>query len=320
MKQLLAGFKPPQQEVHIKDSTGALTDLTLREAVDNLGMAIKTDLLSLFEDDRKMKNLRFQEVFHLMESNKNLINEHIAQQFESHKALTKAFVNKEVAERTVGDNSILSQLNKRLDGIDTLFDTKLKDEVTIMSEKLKEQSASIEQEKLNNVEARQKMTDSMQAMGEEQASKLAKIEGDIAKNMQDATAKQEEELKKIENDVKADVKEQKERIDDTEVKITMNEMINKVALDLMDDKFEEALQEVATSIDNYVGIVNETSNKQYEDFNNSLKKAFEQNLEKIQNVITNLHEELETSKTKLTAMEKEMNEIDFNAKKSVEDV
>jgi len=55
-------------------------------------------------------------------------------------------------------------------------------------------------------------------------------------------------------------------------------MINKVAQDHMDEKFEEALQEVATSIDNYVGIVNETSNKQYDDFNNNLKKAFGQNL------------------------------------------
>ncbi len=64
--------------MHIKDSTGTLTDLTLREAVDNLGMGLKSDLLSLFEDDRKLKNIRFQEVFHLMESNKNLINEHIA--------------------------------------------------------------------------------------------------------------------------------------------------------------------------------------------------------------------------------------------------
>lgn len=63
----------------MKDAvTGALSELTLKEAVDNMGMAIKTDLLSLFEDDRKLKNIRFQEVFHLMESNKNLINEHIA--------------------------------------------------------------------------------------------------------------------------------------------------------------------------------------------------------------------------------------------------
>ena len=51
----------------------------------------------------------------------------------------KAFVNKEVAERTVGDNSILSQLNRRLDGIDALFDGKLKDEVKIMQERLTEQ-------------------------------------------------------------------------------------------------------------------------------------------------------------------------------------
>jgi hypothetical protein len=36
-----------------------LNDLTLREAVDNMGMGLKADLLSLFEDDRKMKNIRF---------------------------------------------------------------------------------------------------------------------------------------------------------------------------------------------------------------------------------------------------------------------
>jgi len=42
-------------------------------------MALKSDLLQLIEEDRKMKNIRFHEVFNLMESNKNLINEHIAQ-------------------------------------------------------------------------------------------------------------------------------------------------------------------------------------------------------------------------------------------------
>jgi hypothetical protein len=47
-----------------------LNELTLKEAVDNMGMSLKADLLSLFEDDRKMKNIRFQEVFHLIDSNK----------------------------------------------------------------------------------------------------------------------------------------------------------------------------------------------------------------------------------------------------------
>lgn len=73
-----------------------------------------------------------------MDSNKNLINEHIAQQFETLKALMKAYVCKEVAERTSGDESILGQINKRLNGMDVLFDNKLKDEVKIMSDKLQE--------------------------------------------------------------------------------------------------------------------------------------------------------------------------------------
>jgi hypothetical protein len=49
----------------------------LKEAVDNMGMGLKADLLALFEDDRKLKNIRFQEVFHLIDSNKQLLNEHI---------------------------------------------------------------------------------------------------------------------------------------------------------------------------------------------------------------------------------------------------
>lgn len=108
----------------------------MNEAIKNLGHSIKTDLLSLFEEDRKMKNVRFHEVFHLMETDKNLVNEHIAQQFESLKALMKAFVGKEVAERTSGDNSILSQINQRVSGMDDLFDSKLKDEIKIVNQRL----------------------------------------------------------------------------------------------------------------------------------------------------------------------------------------
>lgn len=101
-----------------------------------MGMALKADLLQLFEDDRKMKNIRFQEVFHLIDSNKNLLNEHIAQQFESLKALTRAFVNKEVAERASGDTTILAQVNKRLDGFDAVFDAKIKKDIREMTDQL----------------------------------------------------------------------------------------------------------------------------------------------------------------------------------------
>jgi hypothetical protein len=118
--------------------------MTLREAVDNMGMSLKADLLSLFEDDRKMKNIRFQEVFHLIDSNKSLLNEHISQQFESLKALTRAFVNKEVAERTSGDNSILSQVNKRLDGFDAVFESKIKEDIRELAKELKDNMAHLD--------------------------------------------------------------------------------------------------------------------------------------------------------------------------------
>lgn len=50
----------------------------------------------------------------------------------------KAFVSKEVAERSTGDESILSQMSKRLDGIDAFLESKLMEESKIMHDKLVE--------------------------------------------------------------------------------------------------------------------------------------------------------------------------------------
>jgi hypothetical protein len=44
------------------------------------------------------------------------------------KALLKAFVSKEIAERTSGDESILRSLNKRMDGLDDYLEGKLTEE------------------------------------------------------------------------------------------------------------------------------------------------------------------------------------------------
>ena len=43
----------------MKVGSDHLGELTLKEAVDNMGMGLKADLLGLFEDDRKLKNIRF---------------------------------------------------------------------------------------------------------------------------------------------------------------------------------------------------------------------------------------------------------------------
>ena len=50
--------------------------------------------------------------------------------------MTRAFVNKEVAERASGDNSILAQVNKRLDGFDQVFDAKIKRDIKEMAGEL----------------------------------------------------------------------------------------------------------------------------------------------------------------------------------------
>lgn len=44
---------------------------------------MKAEVLQLLEDEKRMKNLKFNDVFNLIENNKNLQNELITQQFES---------------------------------------------------------------------------------------------------------------------------------------------------------------------------------------------------------------------------------------------
>lgn len=58
--------------------------------------------------------MRFTEVYNLLESNKNNQTELINQQFESQKALVKAIINKEVAERTVADEELLTVFNQKV--------------------------------------------------------------------------------------------------------------------------------------------------------------------------------------------------------------
>ena len=114
--------KMKQVSVPLVQTTAAkqesiVKELDMKEQFDNLSVTLRADLLSLLDEDKKLKNIRFEELFHLMESNKGLINEHIQQQFESMRALMKAFVAKEVAERVSGERSLVDMVNKRLDQV-----------------------------------------------------------------------------------------------------------------------------------------------------------------------------------------------------------
>ena len=71
---------------------------------------------------------------------------------------------------------------------------------------------------------------------------------------------------------------QKKRFEDIEVKAVMNDMLNKVSQDYMDTKFENSIMEIVKSLSGYVGTVNDTSSKQYEDFNKNLRESFSMSL------------------------------------------
>ena len=49
-----------KNEAKVKTSDpGTLNEQALKEAVEALGMGLKSELLDLFEEDRHMKNIRF---------------------------------------------------------------------------------------------------------------------------------------------------------------------------------------------------------------------------------------------------------------------
>jgi hypothetical protein len=123
------------------------------------------------------------------------------------------------------------------------------------------------------------MEEKQAKMKEEQEKEMKALEFKLQRQAEDSQKKQEEVIDTNKKELKADLKKAEDQIEEDEVKACAAWMIDRVSQDYMDDKFEEALQEVAGSIDQYVGIVNDTSTKQYDDFNKNLKAAFEKNLQ-----------------------------------------
>jgi hypothetical protein len=53
----------------------------------------------MIENDKRLKNIRFDEIYNLIENNKSIQHELMSLQFDNQKALLKAITNKEQAER-----------------------------------------------------------------------------------------------------------------------------------------------------------------------------------------------------------------------------
>lgn len=61
----------------------------------------------------------------------------------------------------------------------------------------------------------------------------------------------------------------------------MDKCVAMGSIQALETKYDLSISEVASAIDQYVGVVNETSNKQYEDFNTKLKGDFKASIEQI---------------------------------------
>lgn len=96
--------------------------------------------------------------------------------------------------------------------------------------------------------------------------------------------------------------------------------MTKASLDATDEKFEDALKEVAESIDQYIGVVTDTSKNQYEDFNKNLKNEFGKNLGQIQELMNQLRTELDESNKEIVDLKKELNKVDVENQQRLDEV
>lgn len=73
----------------------ALKEKNMLEYIDTMINNLKLQLQSELEEDKALKNNRFDEITRLIHTHKSLLDEHIQQQGESLKALLKANLNEE---------------------------------------------------------------------------------------------------------------------------------------------------------------------------------------------------------------------------------
>lgn len=335
-------------------------NLNIYEKIEDAKLKLQKEFIDKIEKEKRQRNDRIAELNSLMESNKNLINEHIRNQIESLKSLNKALIAKESSERTKEYENLMKILSARIDGVDKSLHNKIDEEIEKLNvvlltfknefdsvkqshdKHLEVHDAAIEDNAQNINDHYQEHKEAIYNLEREQQLKLRKaikkISEDIeiralVNSMSEHVAAQERgrKMMQLQDEIDKQFIETKKSIRNTEKTITKrlaalelvstnDNIITRAAIDGLDQKFEEALQEVASSIDNYIGVVNDTSNKQYEDFNKNLKSEFGKNLEQIQDILNNLRDEIDGQKEKVNDIEKSVNQVEVGNKKDLDRV
>lgn len=95
----------------------------------------------------------------------------------------------------------------------------------------------------------------------------------------------------------------------------MNEMVNKIAQDTTEEKFDAMFNDVEKALLSLVQTTHNTINEKLEEMNETLRGSVAENINKLQDIIKGLNAEVQENKEKLAKNEKEINDVDFNAKK-----
>jgi hypothetical protein len=90
--------------------------------------SLKFELSNDIDDERTRKNNRLDEVTRLINTHKSLLDEHVRQQGESLKALLKANLNEESAQRHREDDKIIQIMNKRIEAMERYLENKVPEE------------------------------------------------------------------------------------------------------------------------------------------------------------------------------------------------
>ena len=323
-------------------------DLQTNERLDGEILNIRNEMNKELEDEKRIRSHRLNDITDLVETTKNMLNEHVTQQIESVKALTKAVYNKENAERHRADETMSIALGQRLDAVDKMLTSRLTDEIEKMNVRVETHRAEFVEVRDNHEERLQQVhtksnenRDMIQENEKNTKEALYKMERDCAEKMENFEEKveREAEVRSVMNALVAQVsdeafevraqqiyqqteealKDHRECLDALQVQHTTEYLANRATLDAMDDKFEEALQEVANSIDGYIAVMQEANKKQYEEFNKSLKEKFGENIAQVQEHLAKMREELDQQREKIQSVEVNLNEVDYNAKKGLEE-
>ena len=247
-----------------------------------------------------------------MQSYKGLLDEHVKHQAESIRALLRASINRETAERHLENERLTKMCKKLVDAAQLNVESQLGQEVEklIMRIEMNKTEFTLLRDKhesrLQHLHQKTNMLqDKVQKLMESVFGKLEANKEEVEKEKEDQL--RQDEVKKcldymIEvvcaKESKKESKSVQERLDQIEVRSCVQWMVDKVSMQQQD----LILESVVEQIGKYVMQVNQTAHKQYSDFQSKVKENFGENMKQVNELLGALSDEVAKSSASLSEL------------------